>query len=367
MSLDSIPMASPGPSPGSSMRPARARIAAYRGLLLALAASIVAHLAFSLWPAEMPASASDTPLVATITELPPPPTPEAPRPAKPRPRPSRVAAAPSPVAAPAPAPEPVAEKPPAPDLVDPTADAIAAGPAVPTAIDVPEPAAPVANANAVVKSLPPRVDLVYKAFFGTRGFMIGEATYRFEHNANEYRISTVGEARGLAALFLRGQGKVESRGTITASGLQPQEFSVERGSREKRETALFDWETGIITLYEQKTAALDLPTFDPLALMWQYYFSPPKTDEVSFSLATTRRVARYTLTREGNERITWGQGEIDTERWHRRSDDGKTDAIVWLAASLNFIPVKVRMSNTDRGTIEALLDSIRVDEPLAQQ
>lgn len=197
--------------------------------------------------------------------------------------------------------------------------------------------------------------------------MIGEATYRFEHTANEYHISTVGEARGLAALILRGQGKVESRGTITANGLQPHEFSVERGSREKRETAIFDWETGIVTLHEQKTAALDLPTFDPLALMWQYYFSPPTSGEATFSVATTRRVARYTLTREGTERILWGQGEIDTERWHRKSDDGKTDAFIWLAASLHFIPVKMRVSNTDRGTVEALLDSIRIDEPVAQQ
>src|SRR6185437_8591103 len=49
-------------------------------------------------------------------------------------------------------------------------------------------------------SLPPRVDLAYRVFLGTRGFMIGDATYRFEHDGNRYRISTVGEARGLAAL-----------------------------------------------------------------------------------------------------------------------------------------------------------------------
>ena len=252
-------------------------------------------------------------------------------------------------------------------MIEPTAEAIAAGPPAPTAIDIPATTPAETAAEVPAKTLPPRVDLVYKAFLGTRGFMIGEAVYRFEHAANEYRISTVGEARGLAALFLRGQGRVESRGTITASGLQPLEFSVERGSRERRETALFDWETGIVTLHEQKTAALDLPTFDPLALMWQYYFSPPTEDQVSFALATTRRVTRYTLKREGTEKIQWSHGEIDTELWHRRSDDGKTDAYIWLAPSLNFVPVKLRVSNTDRGTLEALLDSIRVDEPLAQQ
>jgi hypothetical protein len=68
------------------------------------------------------------------------------------------------------------------------------------------------------------------------------------------------------------------------------------------------------------------------------------------------------MTREATENIDWPQGKIDAERWHRRSADGKTDAYVWLAPSLRHIPVKMRVSNTDRGTIEVVLDSIRVDE-----
>ena len=74
---------------------------------------------------------------------------------------------------------------------------------------------------------------------------------------------------------------------------------------------------------------------------------------------------RYTITREGTETIEWPNGPIDAERWHRRSDDGKTDAYIWLAPSLRYIPVKMRVSNTERGTIEVLLDSIRVDEDAA--
>ena len=120
-------------------------------------------------------------------------------------------------------------------------------------------------------------------------------------------------------------------------------------------------------MHEQQTAPLELPTFDPMALMWQFYFSPPSEDELSFSVATTRRVLRYTITREGSEKIPWAQGEIDTERWHRRSDDGKTDSYAWLAPSLHYVPVKLRIVATNRGTIEALLDSIRIDEPVVSQ
>ena len=217
------------------------------------------------------------------------------------------------------------------------------------------------------KALPRRVDLVYKAFLGTQGFLIGEATYRFEHGGNEYQITTVGEAKGLAALFLRGQGRLESRGFITATGLRPHEFAVERGSKDRRETAVFDWETGIVTLFEQKTEAIEASTFDPLTLMWQAYFSPPSGDTQDISIATTRRVAHYTLIREGEEKIAWPQGEILTERWRRKSEDGNVDATIWLAPALRYVPVKMRVTSTRLGTIEALLDSIRVDEPLAQQ
>jgi hypothetical protein len=334
-----------------------------RGLVVALAASVALHLAFSFWPAEVPMPPDAVPLQATITEMPPPPKPAPPAAAKPRPKPQRATAPPAP--APAPLPEPATAVAPEAPVTEPTAEAIATGPELPTEIVAAEPAT--ATPATSPKTLPRRVDLVYKAFLGTHGFMIGEAVYRFEHAANEYRITTIGEAKGLAALFIRGQGKVESRGLITATGLQPHELVVERGSKERRETAVFDWEIGILTLHDQRAEVLDLPTFDPLSLMWQAYFTPPVDDTQTLSVATTRRMGRYTLTREGGETIAWPQGEIATERWHRRSEDGKTDAYIWLAPKLHYVPVKMRLTATNRGTVEALLDSIRVDETSEQQ
>jgi len=334
------------------------------GFVVALAASIAAHLALSLWPVDLTV-APEPPLQLTITELPPPPKPIV-APAKPKARPRRASPVAPPARVTAPEPAPVAASDEA-APIEPTADAIAAGPelpAVPVEIATePEMAPPSIPTD---KTLPPRVDLVYKGFLGTRGFLLGDATYRFEHSGNQYRISTVGELRGLPALLFPGQGRLESHGAITAAGLLPYEFSFERGSKERHEVAVFDWEAGIVTLNDRSTAALELPTFDWLAIMWQYYFSPPDGREVSFSVATTRRVARYTITREDDEKIAWGQGEIDTVRWHRRSEDGKSDGYVWLAPTLHFIPVKIRYAGP-RGAFEALLDSIRVDEKIAQQ
>jgi hypothetical protein len=209
--------------------------------------------------------------------------------------------------------------------------------------------------------LPPRLDLVYGVYFGTRGFMIGNATYRFEHEGDRYRISTVVEPSGLAALFVHGRGLVESRGMITPDGLKPYEFAVERGSADKRETAYFDWDSMNVVLESGKLAPLAPPAFDPLTIMWQPYFSPPSREDQTFTLATARRVGRYTLSLEGEEMLPWGRGEVLTQRWHEVSEDGKGEGWFWLAPSMHFIPVKMRVARTARGTLEAVLRAIRTD------
>ncbi len=354
---------------------ARGRTRAWRprrAFAVAFAVSVVVHLAFSFWPAAPHETPETQPLLATLAELPPPPRPvAAPSPPNPKsqPIPQRVVRRPPPVIAPMPPPTeeaPATAAAPAPDAAP--ADLPAELPTAPPAPVVAEETLPPEPLPELpTKSLPPRVDLVYRVFFGTQGFYIGSATYRFEHSGNRYGIATVGEARGLAALILRGQGKVESRGVITAAGLQPDQFALERGRGRKREVAQFDWETGVVALDEDKTATLDLPTYDPLSFLWQFYFLPPTTDEQTFSIATTKRVTRYTFRREGTEPIALSTGVVETERWHRRSEDGKTDAFVWLAPTMHYVAVKLRFANTDRGTVEALLDAIHVDEAVSLQ
>ena len=340
-----------------------------RTLVVALALSLLLHIAWSLWPVDFtPAIApAEPPLTATLREMPPPPPPAPPpqvapaanalpqKPNVPRkrsPAPHKpVIATPAPSAAPAvPAPAPVAK----------AAASMPAAAAAETSALSNVVIGPPAEANAPA-SLPPRLDLVYGVYFGTQRFMIGNATYRFEHEGDRYRISTVVEPSGLAALFVHGRGLVESRGTITPDGLKPYEFAVERGSADKREAAHFDWDAMNVVLEDGKLAPLEPPAFDPLTIMWQPYFSPPSREQQTFTLATARRVARYTLSLEGEEMLPWRQGEVLTQRWHEVSDDGKGEGWFWLAPSMHYIPLKMRVARTKRGTLEAMLHAIRTD------
>ena len=326
-----------------------------RVLAVAALASLAVHIVLLQSTIRLPDRIEESPpLLATITELPPPPAPVAtPSPVKPKHR--RVVRAAPPVPVETPAPEVVAAATPVPEPVR-EPESVAPPPL--------EEAIPAAPSLAPPRELPPRIDLAYRAFLGTRGFLIGDAVYRLEHSGSQYRISTVGEARGLAALLFPGEARAKSEGAITADGLQPTNYSVERTNR--REAASFDWESGMVQLNGDQSAPLELPTFDPLVVLWQFYFSPPAQDQIEFNIATTRRIYHVTFRRIGTEKITLPFGDVDTEIWKRVDADSTVQAQIWLAPSLRHVAVKLRLSNA-RATVEGLLDSIRVDDTVAQQ
>jgi uncharacterized protein DUF3108 len=306
-----------------------------RTLGAAVVVSLAAHLILAALPAP-PLAAPEAPVLlsATLTEMPPPPAPPSnpPAPHKRKPKP-----APPVVAAPTPEPEAAAATATSEPESAPQAEAAAPESAVP-----PSPVEETAPVVAETTPAPP------------------------EHSGSRYSITTVAQARGLAALFIRGEGRLASVGTITRTGLQPDQYSAERTSDGRHEVATFDWESGIVLLNDNKTAALALPTFDPLAVLWQFYFMPPEEDETQFNVATTRRVYHAHFRRVGTETLTLPFRDVETEVWERDGGDGNLTARVWLAPSLHHVMVKMRLSN-GRITGEALLDSIRVDETVAQQ
>jgi len=343
----------------SPLRPRPVR----KALLLALAISVLVHIAWTFWPVDTMVAPDETVLTATLTEMPPPPVPHVapvlPQPSvapkRPAPRPRVQTLTKQAVSAPA------IETPATIDVAQPATAPEASPSATKTTEADAAPAIESTPSLPPAVALPPRVELAYKVFLGTQGFLIGDATYRFEHDGDRYRIATVGQARGLAAMIVRGTGKIESRGRITPDGLRPYEFAVERGSADKREVAFFDWDAATVVLHDGGTAHLEPPTFDPLTILWQPYFSPPGTADQSFGIATTRKVGRYTLKLQAEETIVWRRGDIVTQRWHQVSDDGKMEAWLWLAPSMHYVPIKMRVSRTSRGTLEVLLDSIRAD------
>ncbi|HEY8623488.1 MAG TPA: hypothetical protein VIM74_06445, partial [Casimicrobiaceae bacterium] len=147
-------------------------------LMLAFAASLLLHLVITQWDVRFSDPIeSMPPLTATITELPPPPAPApAPRPTpKPKAKRSvRVATFRAPAAA------VVAQAEPAVEQAAEAPQGAAPDPPPAAAAPLDEPVAAATEIQPLPKQLPPRIDLAYRAFLGTRGFFIGDAVYRLE-------------------------------------------------------------------------------------------------------------------------------------------------------------------------------------------
>ena len=233
LTLPATPLRLPGPRERRQLR---------RGLAVAFVLSIAVHIAWSLWPVSPAETPDSSVLSATLTEMPAPPIPAS----KPAARKAARRLAPQATAS-----APVVDA--LPDSAPPQSttqegrhESRDGATAETPAVSEPPLATPMAP------TMPPRLDLQYKVYIGNEDFWIGSATYRFEHEGNQYSIATIAQARGLAALIVRGRGKVESHGIITPTGLQPLEFAIERGSADRREVAHFDWENGVVTLHEDR-------------------------------------------------------------------------------------------------------------------
>lgn len=343
-----------------------------RALLVALFVSLAVH-ALALFGPQMslPHAGEPSPLVATL-RLPPPSTrseaagevagkPPAARPARQRPArqalpagESAISAAPPPSALPAEAPpqdEPALDAPAAGedgDAGEPPAAAQAAAPGEAGQLPVGagwtagDETAGVGQAEAprfvVTAHLPARGSIRYRVDRGDRGFQIGVAQQEWEATADSYRISTVSETSGLAALFKRVRVEAESRGRVDQGGLVPEHFVVRRKGRDSAERIDFDWRTGQLRMGDRPPVALPAGTQDILSLNFQLALLPEHAG-VALSVATGRKLARYRLEVVGEETIETPAGSFRS--LHLRVP-GTATTELWLAYAHALLPVKVR-------------------------
>ena len=286
---------------------------------------------------------------ATVVE----PAPVA-QPPAPRPRPRRAPRKPSPPPTPAspsgeligaePLPEAqdageplntIAEAPPQPEPPPPPPEVVAlAQPATPVpALEPPK---------FPVEALPARVSVEYRI---SSAFADGRATYEWEREGDNYRISGEAEAEGFFTLVLEGQLRQESRGTVTAAGLKPERFS-ERRPNHPPEGLEFDWDGRQVTFDRggnRSTTPLSVNTVDWLSMIFQLAHVPPTAEAVEMQVFTQRKMYRFRLQVLGIEEIDIPLGRV--RALHLRHDDpaDNREAIdVWLGVDQHHLPVKLR-------------------------
>jgi uncharacterized protein DUF3108 len=193
-----------------------------------------------------------------------------------------------------------------------------------------------------VGALPASISISYRI---TSAFADGRAVYSWEREGDNYRITGEAEAEGFFTLFLEGQIRQESRGTVTEAGLRPDSFEEVRPNS-AREGLEFDWPTRQVTFSrdgKSNTSPLADNTVDWLSMIFQMAHVPPQGESMRMQVFTQRKMYRFRLQVLGVEEIDIPIGKV--RALHLRHFDPADDreaVDVWLGVEQHNLPVKLR-------------------------
>ncbi len=300
-------------------------------------------------------------IAAPAPEVPVPP-PVAP---KPKPAPVSNVAGPSLVAPDAPPPRvpEVKEEEVAVEDVVPAAEP---EPAVDEPLPNPAPVVPAVVPEPVAaESYPPlKLTVNYSLFKGKNGIKIGKIVHTWDIKNGQYVIASVVESAGLAR-FLTSEMIIQtSQGRITANGLEPESYWEQRGQKADRTYyATFDYTNKTLT-YGRVTEATTVPlppgTQDQLSFIYQFGLKAPFSGTLQFSMATGRKLGVYNTEVVGEVSVKTGLGELRTLHLRKvRKQSSDDDVEVWLAIDHQYLPAKVRITNSDGDVLEQVVEGIR--------
>jgi hypothetical protein len=268
-----------------------------------------------------------------------------PKPQVDKPRPQRVAAAPEAVGA---VPGALPSVPGTSPNESPPPAAVSPTPSI-------EPAAP------VLTELPGKGRVRYSITRGEAGFVVGQAVHTWEHDGLAYKLQSVTETTGLAALFKPARVVQSSQGEVTAEGLKPREFRHERVGG--LDTASFDWVRGVVA-YAGREDAVVAGTQDMLSMYYQLVLLAPKSGVLEMPIATGRKLETYRMEIVGEEVVALPSGE--RRALHLKARSGGDTLEVWLSvgkdAGTRGLPLKIRFIDRKGEIFDQLAEDIDLRE-----
>ena len=194
----------------------------------------------------------------------------------------------------------------------------------------------------------------------------GKSTIIFNVIGDQYQLKWLTQPSGVAALFI-GDLLQTSAGALTKAGLQPATYQYQFGNKaDKARLASFDWQTKKLILQTAKgTKTEELPDAaqDILSFMYQFmYVSPLQTMQIA--ITNGKKMKSYDYSFEGEENINSALGELKTIHIvHTGSvEEDKTE--LWLAIDYQYIPVKIRKTESENKVYELLATRININRPV---
>jgi hypothetical protein len=216
----------------------------------------------------------------------------------------------------------------------------------------------------VTWAAPKQITLSYQA--SRNGKPFANMVERFEQANGQYKIESVTEGVGLAALL--GRRVLRSEGLVTDEGLQPKHFEQHQGDNETKSVyADFDWIANQLSMKNKgniKTEVLLKSTQDLLSFSYQWIYFPPKDEQFSLPVTTGKklRVYRYAVT-EQDVNLATEAGQFKTMHLVSAVTDAKgNEKEFWLAKDHFYLPVKIIQRDENGNVIEQTLTTIQVNE-----
>lgn len=211
--------------------------------------------------------------------------------------------------------------------------------------------APVVAAEAAAPAVAPPSDRLpvkgrvrFAVYKGTQGLVVGQALHQWEMGEGRYRLTTLTETTGLAAVFKSIRVEQESQGRLTAEGLQPEHLLTRRNGSDTGENADFDWAAGQVRWgREGATRDLQAGAQDLASFPYQLGYVPGLRSGLAMGVATGRKYEVYRFEVVGEETLETPAGTYQTLHI-RVPGDSVTE--LWLAQEQLLVPVKIR--HTDR-------------------
>ena len=329
-----------------------------RPFVLALALSIAVHLWLLFTPRihfsfDAPA---DTPVIEARLVNPPPPAVVAAAKHKRPARPKR------------PLPEPPAMPPPQPTPAPETA-----APPVEEAAAPPEPAQPEEEAPAEAPQaappepashMPALAEIEFALHKGENGLKVGRVVHKWQIVNDGYVISSVTEATGIFSWIKPGRLVQTSQGKLSARGLEPDYFWIQRGqSADTTESAQFDRKNNTLTYgagAERRAVPLPDQAQDLLSFVYQLAFNAPQSGAIQLFITNGRKLDHYDYGVVNEETLDTPLGKLKTLHLRKIRSAGEDGVDIWLGVDYRYLPVKVRLTDKNGGSIEQVASEVRL-------
>jgi hypothetical protein len=183
----------------------------------------------------------------------------------------------------------------------------------------------------------------------------------YEKNDTRYQIVSNTNAVGLAQLlFKRAKIKVQSEGTVTGGGLQPDRFDYGLiNDPDRNVSAAFDWRAHELHMtFDGRNETLPLAdgTQDRISVMYQFMFlAPDRMKLLEFSFTNGKKIEPYRYELAGEEQLDTPLGKLKTLHLVKRRDPGENGTEVWLAADRHLFPVKLLILENDGTRFEQVI------------